>query len=76
MLSTVETGKKDRITGEVARKTKCVSNYNHYMGAVDKTDMMLSSIELVRKSIKWYKKFFFHMVDLGLLNAHSLYKLL
>ena len=81
MLSTchsaemIETGKKDRITGEVARKPKCVSDYNCYMGAVDKTDMMLSSIESVRKSVKWYKKFFFHMVDLVLLKAHSLFTL-
>ena len=30
------------------------------MGAVDKTDMILNSINTVRKSLKWYKKFFFH----------------
>lgn len=36
------------------------------MGAVDKTDMLLSVAESVRKTIKWYKKvFFFHLLDLS-----------
>lgn len=26
------------------------------MGAVDKSDLILSSIETVRKTVKWYKK--------------------
>jgi hypothetical protein len=43
------------------------------MGAVDRGDMMLSSVECVRKTIKWYKKLFFHTGDLCLLNAHALY---
>ncbi|KAJ8945533.1 hypothetical protein NQ318_020378 [Aromia moschata] len=42
-------------------------------GAVDRTDMMLSSTECVRKTVKWYKKLFFHIVDLCLLNSHALY---
>lgn len=44
------------------------------MGTVDKTDMLLSSVECIRKSIKWYKKLFFHIVDLSMLNAYSMYK--
>jgi hypothetical protein len=43
------------------------------MGAVDRSDMMISSIESVRKSFKWYKKFFFHLLDITLLNSHALY---
>ncbi|KAJ8935337.1 hypothetical protein NQ318_016630 [Aromia moschata] len=34
---------------------------------------MLSSTECVRKTVKWYKKLFFHIVDLCLLNSHALY---
>ncbi|XP_072159136.1 piggyBac transposable element-derived protein 4-like [Bemisia tabaci] len=55
-------------------KPSCVVNYNKNMGAVDKTDMLLSSIESARKTIKWYKKVFFHLMDLSVLNAHVLYK--
>jgi hypothetical protein len=36
--------------------------------------MMINSIECVRKSFKWYKKFFFHLLDITLLNSHALYK--
>ena len=43
------------------------------MGAIDRSDMMLSNVECMRKSIKWYRKLFFHTVDLCLLNAHALY---
>lgn len=55
-------------------KPSCVVNYNKNMGAVDKTDMLLSGIESARKTIKWYKKVFFHLMDLSVLNAHVLYK--
>jgi hypothetical protein len=33
------------------------------MAAVDKTDMLQSSIESIRKTVKWYKKVFFHLLD-------------
>lgn len=38
------------------------------------TDMLLSSIECIRKTCKWYKKIYFHLIDLSLLNAYSTYK--
>lgn len=44
------------------------------MGSIDKTDMLLSSVECVRKTSKWYKKIFFHLIDLSLLNAFSAFK--
>lgn len=60
--------------GKITMKPKCIKEYNENMGSVDKTDMLLSSVECVRKTIKWYKKIFFHLIDLSLLNAYSLYK--
>jgi hypothetical protein len=45
------------------------------MGTIDKTDMLLSSVECVRRTMKWYKKLFFHIVDMSLLNAYSAYKI-
>lgn len=56
------------------KKPTCVINYNMCMGSIDKTDMLLSSVECVRKTRKWYKKIFFHMIDLSILNAYSSYK--
>lgn len=68
------TKKIDRVTGNKYLKPECVVNYNANMGAIDKTDMLLSSIECVRRTMKWYKKLFFHIVDMSLLNAYSAYK--
>jgi hypothetical protein len=79
MLSTIHTGKMinsgktDRQTNEPKKKPDCVMAYNSNMGAVDRSDMMLSSIECVRKSLKWYRKFFLHMIDITLLNSQTLF---
>lgn len=70
----VETNKIDRITGKKYIKPECVVHYNNNMGAIDKTDMLLSSTECVRRTMKWYKKLFFHIIDMCLLNAYSAYK--
>ena len=45
------------------------------MGAVDKVDMQISFSECLRKTIKWYKKLFFHFLDLSVYNAYVLYKM-
>ncbi|KAG8239803.1 hypothetical protein J437_LFUL019419 [Ladona fulva] len=39
-----DTGKKDRLTGEIIKKPTCVVDYNRAMGAVDKADMMLTKL--------------------------------
>jgi len=70
----VETKKIDRKTGKKYFKPECVINYNNNMGAIDKTDMLLSSIECIRRTMKWYKKLFFHIIHMSLLNAYSAYK--
>jgi len=56
---------------EITIKSKCVTEYNKSMRSVDKTDMLLSSVECLRKTMKWYKKMLFHLIDLSLLNAYS-----
>ncbi|KAJ8940786.1 hypothetical protein NQ314_010596 [Rhamnusium bicolor] len=56
-------------------KPTCVIDYNLNMGGVDRTDMLLSTTESVRKTIKWYKKVFFHLLDLAILNSHAVCKM-
>jgi hypothetical protein len=81
MLSTlhkprmVQTKKSDWKTQQVIKKPECVVDYNQNMGAVDKTYMQISFVESVRKTVKWYKKLFFHLMDLSILNAYILFKL-
>lgn len=65
--------KISRITKENIKKSLCVVEYNRHMGAVDRSDMMISSIDCTRKSIKWYVKVFFHSLDVTLLNAHAMF---
>ncbi|XP_048012364.1 piggyBac transposable element-derived protein 4-like [Megalobrama amblycephala] len=67
------TGKLDHITGQAKMKPVCVLEYNKKMGAVDKADMMTGFLECTRKSTKWYKKIFFHLLDMVLLNSHIVY---
>lgn len=65
---------RKRDTGRQVFKPTCIVDYNTYMGAVDQTDMLLSSIECVRKSNKWYKKVYFHLLDMAVLNSYQMYK--
>ncbi|KAK9680736.1 Transposase IS4 [Popillia japonica] len=66
---------KTTTDGEEIQKPDAVCDCNIYMGGVDKTDMLLSSTESVRKTVKWYKKVFFHIVDLCVLNSYAVYKM-
>lgn len=61
-------------TGRQIMKPVCVQDYNENMGAIDLVDMQSSFTECIRKTIKWYKKLFFHMVDVASINAFHLYK--
>ncbi|CAK9809208.1 PiggyBac transposable element-derived protein 4 [Anthophora quadrimaculata] len=62
-------------TQEIIKKPKCVVDYNRLMGSVEKADMVINTIHSQRKSLKWYKKYFFHLIDMCVWNAFCLYKL-
>lgn len=80
MLTTVNSaemspsGKIDHTTGNEKIKPQCVLDYIKKMGGVDKVDMMDSFVGCTRKTLKWYKKLFFHFVDLAVHNAFIVYK--
>jgi hypothetical protein len=59
----------------VHQKTKpsAVLDYNKYNIGVDKSDQMLSYYSFQRNSVKWWKKLFFHLFNLALVNAHILH---
>lgn len=66
-------GKVDRLTGRPVEKPAAVIEYNRYMGAVDTSDQMVLLNSSVRKTLKWTKKLFFHLLDLAATNAYVLY---
>jgi len=70
----IETEKRDYRTGLYKKKPSCIADYNSNMGAVDRVDMILSTLNSLRKTIKWYKKLFFHLLDLAIYNAYILYQ--
>lgn len=70
----IPSNKIDKNSGENVLKPACILDYNKNMGSVDRSDMMLSSTETVRKTLKWYKKTFFHLFDLAVLNSSILHK--
>ena len=44
------------------------------MGAVDRSDQMVAYSTFSRRTLKWWKKAFFHVVSLSILNAWILYR--
>jgi hypothetical protein len=56
------------------QKPASVVLYNKTMGGVDYIDQILSPYKADRKTKRWYKKFFFHLIDLAVYNSFVLYK--
>ena len=57
-----------------AIKPRVVEDYNAYMGFVDKSDRMVNSYGIARRTWKWTKKLFFHLTDMTVLNAFLIHK--
>lgn len=72
----VDTGKIDHRTRDRVLKPDVVVDYNLNMRLVDKSDMQVGFIDCLRTSCRWYKKFLLHMMDVSVLNAYNLYKVL
>ena len=68
------TNRRDR-DGNIIRKPKSIISYNHNMGGVDLVDLQLDSLNVLRKSYKWYKKIFIRLMMQCALAAHKLYKM-
>ena len=79
ILSTFHTGvmvrteKVDYKTGLRIYKPDAVVDYNLNMRMVDKSDMQVATVDCLRKCAKWYKKFFFHLLDVCLLNSYNMW---
>ena len=71
----VETEKSDRATGRKIKKPLCIVKYNENMRAVDQVDIQISFSECLRKTVKWYKKLFFHLFDITVQNTYAMFKM-
>lgn len=60
----------------VPPKPLSVLTYNANMGGVDHSDKVTKPLVTERKSVKWYKKFYFHIFDLAVYNTYIIWKTL
>ena len=54
-------------------KPLVVDQYNKFMLGVDRLDQRMSYYQFVRKSVRWWRKVFFWMVEVAVVNAYILY---
>ncbi|PNF40809.1 hypothetical protein B7P43_G16650 [Cryptotermes secundus] len=57
-----------------AVKPHVIEDYNAHMGFVDKSDRLVNSYGIARRTWKWTKKLFSHLLDMTILNAYLLHK--
>ena len=59
--------------GHQQQKPAAVLDYNSNKAGVDRHDQMSSYYPLARKTVKWWKKLFFQLLTMALVNAHKYY---
>lgn len=59
---------------ETLSKPKIITDYNRFMAGVDKADQLMVYYACGRKSLKWYKRIFWRILDHSILNAFILHK--
>ena len=63
-----------RRTKQLKEKPTVVADYNQYMLGVDKMDQLISYYSFLHKSIKWWRKVFFWILEVAAVNSYILYK--
>ena len=66
---------QSRATQRVAIKPFVVDDYNKSMNGVDWADQLTVYYAFVRKSRKWWRKVFFWLFEVTIVNSYILYKL-
>ena len=70
----VQTGKINPRNGQTVLRPSLVVSYDKYMGGVDRSDQMVSYATFNSRTLKWWKRVFFHVLSLSVLNSYLLYK--
>ena len=55
-------------------KPAVVNAYNHSMNGVDVADQLTVYYSFVRKTRKWWRKIFFYLLEVSVVNSYLLYK--
>ena len=59
---------------DVVSKQAAVDVYNHSMNGVDVADQLTVFYSFVRKTRKWWRKLFFWLLEVSVVNSYLLYK--
>ena len=74
---TVERKVVDKGTGKMTTldipRPVPVEMYNRFMGGVDKSDQYLSYHNILRKTVRYWKTLFYHIIDVCVVNSFILY---
>ena len=62
------------VEGNIVQKPEAITYYNQKMGGVDTIDQQLHSVQVLRKTYKWYDKIFFRIFMMAMLSSHKVYK--
>ena len=77
LLSTLYTSENVRTrhrAQEIFHRPKVVVKYDKFMGGVDRSDQMVANSKVDLKTLKWWKKVFFHVLSIAVLNSYIMYK--
>lgn len=83
MLSTFAKGSKRHVTNVPSKwpdkpltaKPHVVLDYFKHIGAVKRSNLFISSYQLMQRTKKWYRKIFFWLLEVGIIDAYILYKM-
>lgn len=56
------------------RKPDVVIDYIKHMGGVDRSDHFVSSYQFMRRTRKWYRKMFFWLLEVAIINSFLLFQ--
>ena len=59
---------------KVVRQPQAIATYNKYMNAVDRSDQILATNNVLRKCRRWWKTLFFHLIDIAVVNSYILFR--
>ena len=56
------------------KQANVIQQYNRYMIGVDKLDQMMCYYSFIHKSVKWWRKVFFWILELTVVNFYIIYQ--
>lgn len=70
----IETGRHDFHQDQAKIRPSMVHIYDQKMGAVDRHNQMVENYKVPIKTLKWWKKLIFHIINVSIVNSYIIYK--